>query len=451
MVSRDSISSAASTPPDLPDGGAQHYAQSEVRKVTVSSLLGTMIEYYDFFLYTTMAGLVFGKLFFPVANSVVSTIAAFGTVAVGYIARPLGGLVFGHFGDKIGRKSMLMVTMGLMGMASALIGTLPTYSAIGITAPILLVFLRVVQGLAVGGEWGGAALMVVERSDPRRRGFWSGLMLLGTPLALFLSTGVVDVVNNLSPDSLYAWGWRIPFLLSFVLLVVGLYVRHKVSESPVFKEAKGGADQSRKTPVIQLLRRPRPLVLAAAVGIASQLFSALTQTHLFAYAPSVGFDKADVLKALLFESCVSIVTIPLFSALSDRLGRRAVFLAGAIGSILFAFPLYAMVNTGSVLLLTLAVMIGQVFINLMYSPLAALLSEMFGTEVRYTGVSLGYQLAAVIGAGFTPLVATSLVAGTGGSSIPLSMMIVATSLIAILAIWRIGETRGRDLVHSSSL
>jgi MFS family permease len=265
----------------LPDGGAQHYAQSEVRKVTVSSLLGTMIEYYDFFLYTTMAGLVFGKLFFPVANSVVSTIAAFGTVAVGYIARPLGGLVFGHFGDKIGRKSMLMVTMGLMGMASALIGTLPTYSAIGITAPILLVFLRVVQGLAVGGEWGGAALMVVERSDPRRRGFWSGLMLLGTPLALFLSTGVVDVVNN-------------------------LYVRHKVSESPVFKQARGGADQSRKTPVIQLLRRPRPLVLAAAVGIASQLFSALMQTHIFAYAPSVGFDKADVLKALLFESCVSI-------------------------------------------------------------------------------------------------------------------------------------------------
>lgn len=420
-----------------------------LRRVALSSLLGTVIEYYDFLLYSTMAALVFGQVFFPSSNPALGTIAAFGTLAAGYAARPLGGLVFGHFGDRLGRKAMLVVTMVLMGVASFLIGILPSYATIGVAAPVILVVLRIAQGVAVGGEWGGATLMVVEHADDRRRGTWAGIMQLGSPLGFLLSTGAIALVSRLPSDDFLTWGWRLPFLASALLLVVGLYVRLSVVESPIFQEAlahEEAQDRERtKVPVLQLLTKPGTLVLACAAGIGPFALTALTSSHMIAYAAGRGYAVPDVMNALLFTVTVSLVCIPLFSAVSDRVGRRKVSLAGAVGAVLFALPLYAMVDSGSVLLLTLAMMAAQVAQNAMYAPLAPMLAEMFGTEVRYTGVSLGYQLAALIGAGFTPLLASSLVAGTGGSSLPLSAIVACSAVVTVVALACLGETRGRDL------
>ncbi|QRY64750.1 MHS family MFS transporter [Gordonia sp. PDNC005] len=413
----------------------------------MSSLLGTVIEYYDFLLYSTMAALVFGRLFFPNSSGATATIAAFGTLAAGYVARPVGGILFGHFGDRVGRKTMLVLSMVLMGGASFLIGVLPTFHQIGMAAPILLVALRVVQGVAVGGEWGGAALMVIEHADPRRRGAWVGLMQLGSPLGSFASSVAVMLVTMLPDEQFYSWGWRIPFLLSGILLVIGLYVRMSVAESPIFAEAaKKSLDGARlRPPALEVLRRPKNVILACGVGIGPFVLTALITSQMLAYAKGVGFASSDVVRAMLFTSVVAMVCIPLFSALSDRVGRRTVSLAGVVGSVVVAFPLYAMVNSGSVLLLTLGMMIAQVAQNAMYAPLAPMLSEMFGTGVRYTGVSMGYQAASLIGAGFTPMVATALVESSGGSSLPLSLLIVAGGAITVGAIWAVSETRGRDL------
>ncbi|BDB63443.1 MFS transporter [Rhodococcus sp. RDE2] len=430
--------------PSTPEDAQEH--RSQVRKVALSGLLGTVLEYYDFLLYSTMAALVFGDLFFPSANSAASTIAAFGTLAAGYAARPLGGVIFGHFGDKLGRKSMLIVTMVIMGGASFLIGLLPTYASIGVLAPILLVTLRVVQGVAIGGEWGGAALMVIEHAESDRRGRWAGIMQLGSPLGFLFSTVVVMAVSLLPDESLYAWGWRIPFLISGLLVVIGLYIRLSVVESPVFREAvETAAETEPKTPLIQLLRRPRPLLLACAAGIGPFALTALATSHIIAYTKSIGYNQPDVMRALVAISVLSLFAIPFFSALSDRVGRRAVMLTGATATVLFALPMYAMVNTGSALWLTISLMIAQIVQNMMYAPLAPLLSEMFGTETRYTGVSLGYQMASLIGAGFTPLIASSLLASSEGSSLMLSGIIVATASVTMVAVWRLSETRGRDL------
>lgn len=420
---------------------------AQLRKVTLSSLLGTTIEYYDFLLYSTMAALVFGDLFFPSSNSAVSTIAAFGTLAAGYVARPLGGLVFGHFGDRLGRKSMLVITMVMMGIASFAIGILPTYEQIGMLAPVLLVTLRVVQGVAVGGEWGGAALMVAEHSDDRRRGLWTGLMQLGSPIGFLLSTSAVMLATLLPDESFESWGWRLPFIASAALLAIGLYVRMSVVESPVFEQAAAKAEVAAeaKPPVLQLLRRPRPLILACAVGIGPFAMTALITSHIIAYTTSVGYSSSTVMRILVLMSVVSIFAIPGFSALSDRVGRRAVSLTGAAVAVLYAFPLYMMINTGSITLLTVALLFGQVVQSAMYAPLAPMLSEMFGTDVRYTGVSFGYQFASLIGAGFTPMIAASLLVASDGSSLPLSLILVGTACVTILAAWIASETRGKNL------
>ncbi|MDA3642731.1 MHS family MFS transporter [Saccharopolyspora indica] len=438
MTSQEQVAAGVET-------GREHARQ--VRKVAFSGLLGTVIEYYDFLLYSTMAALVFGTLYFPASNPATSTIAAFGTLAAGYVARPLGGLLFGHFGDRLGRKSALVTSMLLMGVASVLIGVLPTYGTLGLTAPLLLVLLRVVQGIAVGGEYGGAALMVIEHADPRRRGAWVGIMQMGSPLGSLLSNGAVALVTLLPKEQFLAWGWRIPFLASAVLLIIGLYVRLSVVESPLFREAvaAGAARKREPVPLVRVLRKPRAVLLACAAGIGPFALTALIGSHSVAYASGLGYELPDIMRAHLLISLTGLVGIPLFSALSDRIGRRRVLLLGAIGAVVFAFPMYALVGTGSVVAMTAALMTAQVFQNLMYAPLAPMLSEMFGTRVRYTGVSLGYQMASLLGAGFTPMVAAALVAGTGGSSLPLSWIIVLAVGISITAVLLISETSGRDL------
>ncbi|MGW1508567.1 MFS transporter [Streptomyces sp. NPDC002394] len=432
-------------PPHVP---ARPSDPALLRRVALSSLLGTVIEYYDFLLYGTMAALILGELFFPESDPTVGTIAAFGTLAAGYVARPLGGAVFGHFGDRLGRKSMLVLTMALMGVASFLIGVLPTYGTIGVAAPVLLVLFRVVQGVAIGGEWAGATLMVVEHADPKRRGLWSGVMQMGSPIGFLLSTVAVTLASLLPRASFLSWGWRVPFLFSAVLLGIGLYVRVSVGESPLFRQAAEARDagEAPGVPLAQVLRRPRNLVLACAVGIGPFALTALISTFMLTYATAIGYATSEVMTGLLFTSLTGLVSIPLFSALSDRLGRRAVVLGGAAGVVLLAYPVYALVDARSPVLLILGMVLGQVVQSAMYAPLGPLLSEMFGTRVRYTGASLGYQLAALIGGGFTPMFAGSLLSSAEDvSSTPLVVLAAVCGLVTALAIRRTAETRGRDL------
>ncbi|MFE3442659.1 MFS transporter [Nocardia sp. NPDC059180] len=412
------------------------------RRAAFSSMLGTTIEYYDFILYGTMAAVVFGPLFFPASNTALSTIASFGTLAAGYIARPLGGVIFGHFGDRLGRKSMLMITMIMMGVASAAIGLLPTYHTIGVAAPIVLVLLRIVQGVAVGGEWGGAALMVVEHADAGNRGRWAGIMQLGTPFGFLLSTAAVAVVTQLPEPEFTTWGWRLPFLFSAALLVLGMYVRLRVVESPVFAAADR---QEPSTPALQVLRRPRPIILGVAAGVAPFALTALTSSHIIAYATGIGYEVGDVMRCLLAVVFVSIIAIPVCAALSDFFGRRRVMMVGAVGAILYAFPLYALINSHSLWIMTAALMFAQLLQNAMYAPLTPLLSEMFPTHIRYTGVSIAYQTAALIGAGFTPLIASTMLAAFDGSSVPLSVIVAGTAALTLGALVVTAETKGRDL------
>ncbi|WP_433755606.1 MFS transporter [Nocardia sp. CA-135398] len=415
-------------------------------RVALSSLLGTAIEYYDFLLYATMTALVFRQVFFPNSDPALATIAAFGTLAAGYAARPIGGIIFGHFGDRIGRKRMLALTMTLMGVASFLIGVLPSYHQIGVAAPALLVLLRVVQGVAIGGEWGGATLMVTEHSGRERRGSWNGVMQMGSPLGFLLSTAVVTVVTWLPKDALLSWGWRIPFLFSALLLVAGLYIRLGVTESPVFQRASSG--RPGQIPLASVLRRPRNLILACAVGIGPFALTALISTYMITYATGIGYETSNVMTGQLFSSATALLTIPLFSAISDVVGRRTVILAGAIGIIIYAFPFYALIDSVSTPRLVTAMVLGQLVQSAMYAPLGALLSEMFSTNVRYTGASMGYQLAALIGAGFTPLFASSLL-GDNLRSTPLVVLAICCGAVTIVAIRQISETTGSDLADIS--
>jgi metabolite-proton symporter len=411
----------------------------QLRRVALSGLLGTAVEFYDFLVYGTVAALVFGELFFPGADPAVGTIAAFGTFAAGYVARPIGGIVFGHFGDRLGRKNMLLLTMGLMGGASFLIGLLPTYDTIGVWAPVLLITLRVLQGIAIGGEWGGATLMVVEHAGEKRRGLWSSFTQMGAPLGSLISAAVVAMVSTLPKDQFAAWGWRVPFLLSVLLLGVGLFVRLKVVESPLFAEVRKDRAQSR-LPILDVLKRPRPVLLACCVGIGAFTAQSLLTSYLIAYATGIGYPRPQVLTALTVSAAVALVVLPCASALSDRIGRRPVVLTGAILSAATAFPVLALVDSRSSGALILAVVIGHgISQSLMYGPLGALFSEMFGTRVRYTGASLGYQGATLVGAGFSPMIAGSLVASSGNGT-PVALLLCGGSLITALTVWFVRET-----------
>lgn len=443
-------------------GGQSPSETQQLRRVALSGLLGTAVELYDFLVYGTVAALVFGDLFFPEADPAVGTIAAFGTLAAGYVARPLGGIVFGHFGDRVGRKSIMLLTMLMMGTGSFLIGLLPTYDAIGVWAPILLVTLRCVQGLAIGGEWGGATLMVVEHVEHaggNRRGLWSSATQLGAPLGSVLSAGVVTLVSALPDDDFRSWGWRVPFLLSVVLLAVGLFVRLKVTESPLFKEAQAqreaesasaAAPASARLPIVELLRRPGPVIQACCVGISAFTAQSLLTGFMISYAVTHGYTRSQVLTAVTLASCVALFALPAASALSDRIGRRPVVLAGAIASGALAFPVVALVDSGSPGLLILALCMGHgIAQSTMYGPLGALLSEMFGTRVRYTGASLGYQAATLIGAGFSPLIASSLLATHDGSSTPLALLLCAGAAITIVTLLSMRETSNEALIDDA--
>ncbi|MEV0318514.1 MFS transporter [Streptomyces sp. NPDC050658] len=427
----------------MPEAQPAH-GTSQLRRVALSGLLGTAVEFYDFLVYGTVAALVFGDLFFPEAESSVGTIAAFGTFAAGYVARPLGGIVFGHFGDRLGRKSMMLLTMVLMGAGSFLIGCLPTYDTIGVWAPVLLVLLRVVQGIAIGGEWGGATLMVAEHAGERPRGLWTSFTQLGAPLGTVLSTAVVTLVSTLPDDEFRAWGWRVPFLLSLVLLAAGLYIRLRVEESPLFTAARKEQPTAR-LPLLDVLRKPRSVLLAACVGIGPFTAQSLMTSFMISYAVDSGYARSQVLTGVTVASCTALVVMPLASILSDRFGRRPVVLTGALLSAATAFPVFALADSGRPGLLILACVIGHgIAQSTMYGPLGALLTEMFGTRVRYTGASLGYQTATLLGAGFSPLIASSLLASYDSSS-AVALLLTAGAAVTALTVWRMRETSGATL------
>jgi MFS transporter, MHS family, shikimate and dehydroshikimate transport protein len=422
----------------------------QLRRVAVSGLLGTTLEFYDFQLYGLFAALVFDRLFFPDLHPAVGVIAAFGTFTAGYLARPLGGLIFGHFGDRLGRKSMLLLTMILMGAASFLIGLLPTYAVIGVWAPILLTVLRAVQGIAIGGEWGGAVLMTAEHSGTRSRGFWSSAVAVGAPFGSLLSTLAVLAVSVLPEPQFLSWGWRVPFLISIVLLGVGLFVRLRVAESPVFAQVKRTRGTVR-LPVLDILRRPRAVILTASAGLGPLVIQALWTTFIITYAVGSGHDRSFVLLALAIGSALQLATLPAIAALSDRIGRRPTMISGAVATIAMAYPLFWMIDSGSAVALMVALLLGRcVLQTLMYAPWPALMAESFGTRTRYTGASLGYQLASLVGGGFAPLIASSLLLAGGGQADYVALFVAASSALTLLALWLINETRGKELTDEAA-
>ncbi|WP_182886323.1 MFS transporter [Microbispora sp. H10885] len=451
--------------PETPPSQTQP-SQTQLRRAVSSSFIGSVIEYYDFLLYATASAVIFNKVFFSSLDSLAATVASFGTFATGYLARPLGGVLFGHFGDRLGRKRMLVLTMTLMGVASFLIGLLPTYDQIGSLAPITLVLLRILQGIAVGGEWGGAVLISAEHATSRR-GLWASFTNAGAPSGMVLSTAVLTGTGAImSEQAFLSWGWRVPFLLSIVLLAVGLFVRLRVTEPPVFEAARKAAAGNeaggraaawspfawkfawfRKTPLFDVLRNhPKTLLLAVGVGLSAFVAQGTLTTYLIAYGVRAGFPRQAVLNGLTLSSALAVVGIVGCAALSDRVGRRPVVLTGALLMAVFGFVLFPMVNSGSTAVLTLALVLGQSILHpLMFGPLAALYTELFATRSRYTGASLGYQIAG-LGAGLAPLLFAQLDASSGGGGTTTTSTIIAAScLLTVLCVLALRETRGQDL------
>ena len=384
-------------------------------KAFVASLSGTSLEYYDFAVYGTASALVFPQLFFPGSDPLTGTLLAFGTFAVGYISRPVGGFVFGRLGDTLGRKRVLVTTLLLIGLATVLIGLLPTYETIGVTAPIVLVLLRFAQGVGVGGEWGSAVLLSGEFGDPRRRGFWSSAAQIGPPAGNLLANGVFAVLAaTLTGDQLLDWGWRVAFLLSALLVAFGLWIRLKLEDTPVFRALQASGETS-ATPIREVLRtQPRGLVAAILSRLGPDVSYSLLTVYVLTYATrSAGFERAQVLSAVLMGSALQLGLIPAFGALSDRWNRRAVSAVAVVGAGVWVFVLFPAISSGSFGLLVLGVVVGLVLHAAAYGPQAAFITEQFSPRLRSSGASLGYTLAGVLGGALAPLLLTSFQADLG--------------------------------------
>ena len=434
---------------------AQTPPENSIVKVVFASLVGTAVEWYDFFLYGSAAALVFGPLFFPSSDPVTGTLLAFGTYALGFVARPLGGVVFGHFGDRVGRKKMLVVALMMMGLATFAIGLLPTYATIGLAAPILLLVCRLLQGFAVGGEWGGAVLMVSEHGPDSQRGFWSSWPQAGVPLGNVLATGVLFILASVQSDADFeAWGWRIPFLLSAVLVLIGLWVRLQLEESPVFAEAKEQiaekGEQDSHMPILEVIRTyPKEVFIAMGMRLAENISYYIFTIVVITYAKDfLKLDTDLILQMLLIGAVFQFFLIPALGALSDKVGRRPLYLTGAVGVAVWSFFFLDLASSQSGPKVLLAVAVGLFFHSLMYAPQAAFFSELFGTSVRYTGASVGYQLASIFAGALAPLIAVELLrSGDGDNTLAVALYVSAASVITIIAVFFAKETRGSSMRH----
>lgn len=414
------------------DGARLH--RSQRRRAVLASTVGTTIEWYDFFLYGTAAALVFPKLFFPGADPYVGILLAFGTQFGGFAARPIGAAIFGHYGDRIGRKAALITTLLIMGIGTALIGALPTYAAIGIAAPILLTVLRILQGIAVGGEWGGSVLLAMEWGSQGRRGFMASWPQLGVPLGLLLSTAFVQFMSATTGPEFEQWGWRVPFLASILLVAVGLYVRMRVLESPEFAVVKLERTVVER-PLWEVLRTQwRTVLTSACVRLSEQAPFYLFITFVLTYGTQLlKLNRTELLTDTLIAAAVGLVCVPLFGYLSDVIGRKLMYGIGIVCTGLFAFPYYGLLDTRVSGFVLLAIVASLVFHDMQYGPQAALIAETFGTNIRYSGAGLGYQLASVIAGGPAPLIATAILQTTG-SSTGISWYIVGCCVIALIAL-----------------
>ncbi|MFF9479706.1 MFS transporter [Streptomyces sp. NPDC014733] len=422
-------------------------------RVVAASLVGTTVEWYDYFLYGSAAALVFGKVFFPDSDPLTGTLLSFLTYAIGFVARPVGALVFGHFGDRIGRKKLLVTSLLMMGGATVLIGCVPSYHAIGAAAPVLLTLLRLLQGFALGGEWGGAVLLVSEHGSPRHRGFWASWPQGGAPAGNLLAVGVLALLTGTTTSQAFeTWGWRVAFLASGVLVLVGMWVRLSVDESPLFKEALARAEERRsagaeeRAPMIDVVRHHwRDILVAMGARIAENISYYILTAFILAYCVGhLKLPEQTALNAVLIGSAVQFCLIPLFGAVSDRIGRRPVYLFGAVGTGIWVWAFFALADTKSFAALTLAVVVGLVFHSAMYAPQAAFFAELFATRVRYSGASIGAQLSSVAAGASAPLVATALLGAYGGPG-PIALYVTAAAVITVLAVLLARETRGSDL------
>ena len=420
----------------------------QVLGAVVASTIGTTIEWYDFFLYGSAAALVFPKLFFPDKDPFVALILSFSTFTVGFLSRPLGGIIFGHLGDRKGRKAALVATLLLMGVSTLLVGLVPTHERIGVMAPLALVVLRILQGIGVGGEWGGAVLLALETGHRGKRGFFASCPQAGVPLGLLLSTGVLAAfIGGLSDEAFMSWGWRIPFLLSAVLIVVGLLIRIWVAESPLFSQLKD-EDRVAKAPVLEVLRHnSREILLGAGSRFGENACFYVFAMYVLSYGESVlEVDRSLVLAAVMWGAAGAIFTIPLFGFLSDIWSRKGLYLAGNGLLLLFAFPYYALLENGSAGSIMLASIVALAVVHAMlYSVQASLLPELFSTRLRYTGASLSYQLAGPVAGGLAPIICASLAHQYPGQYWPLAVYLILISLISIVCIWQLGETARKDI------
>jgi MFS transporter, MHS family, shikimate and dehydroshikimate transport protein len=424
-----------------------HSAPPSARRVALASAVGATIEWYDFFLYGTAAGLVFGKLFFSGLDGPAAQFAAFGTFAVGFLARPIGGLIFGHFGDRIGRKKMLILTLVIMGVGTAAIGLLPSYDSIGIWAPILLVVLRVLQGIGVGGEYGGAVLLAVEYAPARRRGFYGSFAHIGVPGGLFLAAGAFSLAGLLPDAAFYSWGWRVCFLVSVLLLAVGAYIRLSIMETPAFEKVQE-RKQIAAVPFRELIAAQSSRLL---LGMGTRFIEGFTfnlfSVYLLAYVVvNLGLPKSWALEGIMLGAALGVILVPIAGAISDRVGRKPVYRLGTWLALLFAFPAAALIQSENRIAVSLVFVVGLgLLYGIIYGPLAAFWAELFDTRYRYTALSSLYQLSGVVASGMTPLIAAWLVSRGGGTLWWVASYNVAVAVISLASAHFLPEPRGRDL------
>jgi MFS transporter, MHS family, shikimate and dehydroshikimate transport protein len=420
---------------------------SPMTRIVVSSVLGSAVEWYDFIIYGTASALVFNTLFFPFSDPAIGTIAAFGSYGVGFLARPLGAAIFGHFGDRVGRKAMLAMTIIIMGIGTFFIGLLPTYEQIGIAAPLLLVFVRLLQGIGLGGEWGGAVLMVVENSSPKTRGFLSSLVQIGYPIGSLTAIAVFALVSRASNAHFSDGYWRIAFLLSLLLTGLGLYIRAHLEETPAFRaiKAKQSVAESPLTEILTTHRRD--FFMAIGLKLSEISYAAICNVFAISYVTDkLGLSRSVILNAILLAAAISLFAIPIFGWLSDRIGRKSMFYGSCLFAACFAFPMFWLLDTKDPLTITLTVVAALVFGNMIgFGVGASWYPELFATRLRYSGASLGFQIGAALGGGFTPALAAMLLTWTDGKTWPISLYLIALATVTFVVAWIAPETSRTQL------
>ena len=441
---------------DTSEPNQEQNQEQNMRRVAMTSLAGTSIEWYDFFLYGTAAAVIFPKAFFPQdLPTMVLLIISFSTLAVGFLARPLGGIVFGHFGDRIGRKRTLVVALMMMGVATTLIGLLPTYSSIGIAAPLMLVALRFIQGFAIGGQWGGAMLLVTESAPADQRGWYGAYAQAGAPIGVILANlAFIGVSSSMSDEAFMDWGWRLPFIASIVLIGISMYIQLKIEDTEAFRSLSDAQTESdtaqqvvERSPVIVAIRKyPKRIMLAAGAFLSVQVTFYILIAFVIAYgmnSPSVELSRDTMLTAVLIAAAFMVPTQFYFSGLSDRIGRKSVYRWGAILTGVWGFALFPLIDTGSPILICVAITMGLLFLGMQYGPQAAYFTELFSTEVRYSGASLGYQIGAIVGGALAPTIAVLLWNNFGIFYV--SVYILIAALMTLWSLSQLEETKGNSL------